>query len=221
MKYNPARPFHLNLDGTDLFVFGFANKIFNSSTWVLGRHASSEIIIIDPGDSAQTYLQPWMVKNKKKPAAVILTHEHFDHCNGFGFMSARHSFELIATETCHRDAAYPERNHSKYAEEVEAFSVVADKPVKITGLNTKTIDGISLTFLPTPGHTPSGMCIICGDAVFTGDTLLNGVPSPLKFRNSSRKEYEISLELLKTHLRSGTTIFPGHGDAFTWNLSNS
>ena len=68
---------------------------------------------------------------------------------------------------------------------------------------------------PNPRHPRSNVvCIFTNNALFTGDTLLNNTKTPLTFPHSNRKDYANSLQKLKTLIKPGTTIYPGHGEVF-------
>jgi len=76
------------------------------------------------------------------------------------------------------------------------------------------LEGTGFTFISTPGHSPGSVCIFTKDAVFTGDTLLNNTKTPLTFPHSNRNDYANSIQKLKTLLKPGITVYPGHGEAF-------
>ena len=74
----------------------------------------------------------------------------------------------------------------------------------------------SLTFrvMETPGHTPGGVTLICGDALFTGDTLFAGSCGRTDFAGGSM---EVELQSLAkiAALPGDYEVYPGHMDCST------
>lgn len=67
----------------------------------------------------------------------------------------------------------------------------------------------SISIIHTPGHTPDSICILAGDALFTGDTLFVGKVGGTWSEADARLEYRFLHERLMT-LPSDTNVFPGH-----------
>ena len=74
----------------------------------------------------------------------------------------------------------------------------------------------NLTFrvMETPGHTPGGVTLICGDALFTGDTLFAGSCGRTDFAGGSM---EVELQSLAkiAALPGDYEVYPGHMDCST------
>ena len=83
---------------------------------------------------------------------VIDTHTHADHFSGARTLGKR----LGALVVMHRDspAAYPD--------------------LRLDDGDQLAVGDLRLMALHTPGHTRDSMCLVAGDRVFTGDTLLIG-----------------------------------------------
>lgn len=218
MNYTDQNPYKacFKASGADFLVYGFTNKVFTSSTWVIENQATNEVVIVDPGDSANNIVHQLLSASNRQAKAIILTHEHFDHCSGVNYLAELYSPGLIATADCHKNIAIPGRNHSLYYEGLQTFSIKHPAPGIIETETNILLAGIPFTFIPTPGHTPGSLCIIAGNAAFTGDTFMENTPTPLKFHNSNRQHYNESLRRLKEIFTPGTTIFPGHGAAFNY-----
>lgn len=201
---------------TVFFIYGFTNEVFTSTTWLIVNTALASSIIIDPGSSAIPEVVPFLEKNNIKPEAVVLTHEHFDHCLGVNPLAEIYDFKLIATRACIENIAIPARNHSLYYDGCEVFSIKHSNTQSLSGETKIELAGISFLCVPTPGHTPGGMCVLAQKAAFTGDTVLNNIPTPLNFRNSNKAHYKQSIARLKELLHDGTSIYPGHGEPFIY-----
>ena len=68
--------------------------------------------------------------------------------------------------------------------------------------------------LATPGHTRGGVCYLCGNALFTGDTLFRLSCGRTDFPGGSSTEMRASLQRLAA-LAGDYTVYPGHGQAST------
>ena len=73
---------------------------------------------------------------------------------------------------------------------------------------------LDIQVLHTPGHTPGGVCLLVGDALFTGDTLFQGSMGRIDFGGGSYEDIMASLARL-AHLPGDFRVLPGHMDAST------
>lgn len=177
---------------------------------------NNEAAIIDVGDIGTCFFINWFQQNNKTLRWVILTHEHSDHCVGVNALFKELPFKLICSPACAANIANKKQNFSLYLEEIETFEITM--PVqKASEAETLTLGGHTFTFIDTPGHSPGSMCIKLANHFFTGDTLLPEIKTPLNFPHSNRNEYQLSLNKLSVILENGMRLYPGHGDAFTFN----
>ena len=73
-----------------------------------------------------------------------------------------------------------------------------------------SLAGLTLNVLHTPGHTPGSVCLICQDALFSGDTLFAGSCGRTDFPLGSWEQLSASLARLNS-LEKDYTVYPGHG----------
>jgi glyoxylase-like metal-dependent hydrolase (beta-lactamase superfamily II) len=71
------------------------------------------------------------------------------------------------------------------------------------------LGNLRLEILHTPGHTPDSICLLVGDALFTGDTLFVGKVGGTDLGDGARTEYD-SLHRVLLKLPDETRIYPGH-----------
>lgn len=68
----------------------------------------------------------------------------------------------------------------------------------------------TLTVMATPGHTPGSLCLLVGNHLFTGDTLLaGGIGKQAPDTDLRRQMMSIGNRILA--LPPSTAIYPGHG----------
>ena len=68
-----------------------------------------------------------------------------------------------------------------------------------------------LQVLHTPGHTPGGICLLCGSDLITGDTLFVGGLGRTDFPGGSHQELMDSIKTKLLVLPDETVVWPGHG----------
>lgn len=196
-------------------IHQFVNPHRLSNTYALELD-SNEVLLVDVGNFDTTDFLKWLVKENKTLTHVLLTHEHADHCCGLDALNETNPFQLICTSKCAQNIQNSRQNFSYYLEEIPTFEVVLTDVLIINDYDVMTIGGQLFTFIATPGHSPGGMCILADDLLFTGDTILNGIKSPLTFPHSNRKDYQNSIEKIKTILKPGMKIYPGHDSSFSF-----
>ena len=158
-------------------------------------------IVIDPGYEPDTILRALETLGLELKA-IVLTHGHFDHVGAVR--------ELVAETGC----------------EVYIHAAEGTLPPMMTagelyftrtygeGDTISPIDGVELTVLHTPGHTPGSVCLLWGDQMFSGDTLFAGSCGRVDFPGGSPQEMLKSLRRLAS-LQADYRVHPGHGESTT------
>ena len=196
-------------------ITALKSSLLNSSTYLIDPNPEC-LIIIDPGDPDISELLIHISRKNRKNIKVLLTHEHADHCAGLSPLYEVEKIELVCTRKIAHNLADSKLNLSKYLPNIEAFEV--NLPVTIAAdAEIIKVCNFDFTFIETPGHSPGSSCIFFNNSVFTGDTILNNTKTPLNLPLSDKNLYMHSIQKLEKLLRSGMTIYPGHGEPFTWN----
>jgi glyoxylase-like metal-dependent hydrolase (beta-lactamase superfamily II) len=68
-----------------------------------------------------------------------------------------------------------------------------------------------LQVIHTPGHTPGGICLLCGQDLLTGDTLFVGGIGRTDFPGGSHQQLMNSIKDRLMVLPDDTIVWPGHG----------
>ena len=74
--------------------------------------------------------------------------------------------------------------------------------------------GLRFEVLGTPGHTPGGVTLRCGEALFTGDTLFKGSCGRADLPGGDMEEELRSLKKICA-LPGEYEVYPGHMDPTT------
>lgn len=198
-----------------LKVHRIENRHLTSNTFVIQTLSSNDCLIVDPGAEDNQDLNDYMLAHGLSPSHVFLTHEHFDHIWGVNGLRDQYQFHLVATSLCSEYITDRRKNMSLYYNQVgfelkPANMVVEDTAYRMFWNN------IELEFIATPGHSEASMCILIGDNLFTGDTLIKDKKTVTKLPGGSREKLANSLLLLERRFRnSDVLIHGGHGDCFS------
>ena len=172
--------------------------------YVVTNEATLESVVIDPGDEANTILD-YLESNKLKCVAIMLTHGHFDHVGAVDAVAEGTGATVYMNEL--DDAKRHQNNHSSYT--------LRDGGIYYSDGDVIDAAGLSFHIIATPGHTPGGVVIACGDRLFSGDTLFAGSCGRVDLPGGSAADMQRSLALVADlPLPDETTVYPGH-ESFT------
>ena len=141
---------------------------------------------------------------------VMLTHGHYDHIYGLNILLTMYpSMAIFTNEAGKEELLSDKRNFSKYIND----PFILQKPENVIlvedGQGIDLFDGIQAVPVFTPGHSPSCVTWVIGDAVFTGDSYIPGVKTVTNFPLSNRAQSAAS-ELIIKDLISHRDVYPGH-----------
>ena len=157
--------------------------------------------VIDPGDESNTIID-YIEDNKLSCKAILITHAHFDHVSAVNAMLEATGAELYM---CEKDLELAKTGASGRFTPPENTHFYKDgDEVKVAGLTFKVME--------TPGHTPGGVTLICGDALFTGDTLFRGSCGRTDLPGGDMRAELRSLKRIAS-LEGDYEVYPGHAES--------
>ena len=157
---------------------------------------SDTCVLVDPGFDAEQILDT-VRSHGKTVEAVFLTHGHFDHIGGVKEIARQTGCKVYIHQA---DLGLPSQ--------LTVGTVPATD--HYTEGDTVTAAGLTFTVMHTPGHTPGGVCLLCENAMFAGDTLFAGTCGRTDLPGSSPKQMRESLARL-AKLEEDYRVLPGHG----------
>lgn len=179
---------------------------YQTNTYIVENE--SHCAIIDPGYDPKTILD-FLSKRGLTADAVLLTHGHFDHVGAVETIVKETGCALWMSE---RDWSqkrnlltaklYPIANcdftEVQFCEDGEAIRAA----------------GLTFAVLESPGHTWGSVCYLCGEAMFSGDTLFAGSCGRTDLPGGDWDTIAESLQRL-CELEGNYTVYPGHGNSTT------
>ena len=159
-------------------------------------------VIVDPGAEANKIIN----KAKELGAKVkyiLLTHGHFDHIGAADDVKRAFPQSQIVIMKEDEDIC---RNPSL----VGGDNVTADPDMLVSDGDVIKVAELSFKYMATPGHTKGSAIIICGDCIFSGDTLMSRTCGRTDLYGGSTKEIRASLKKIGA-LEGDYKIYPGHG----------
>ena len=168
-------------------------------------------IAVDIGGDSERFLSFLKSKNLTL-AKILLTHGHFDHIGGVEAVRKATGAEVFV----HADDAKMLQSEadSLYTYiQLGKFNPVSEYIAVEEGFCITEGDCI-IRLISTPGHSAGSVCYVCGNAMFTGDTLFCGSIGRTDFPGSSTADMKNSLEKLY-RINEDCLLFPGHGESST------
>lgn len=175
---------------------------YQTNCYFVWDETTMDCAVIDPGyepETIATYLQ----KKQLRCKAILLTHGHFDHVG--------------AVRALANMLRVPVWIHEK---ELDLPAQLTNGPLYFTDNyaegDTVSVGALQFQVLETPGHTMGSVCLLCGDLMFSGDTLFSGSCG----RTDLGGDMMTILRSLKRlgELEINCAVLPGHGPGSTLAL---
>lgn len=183
-------------------------KIYKIETNALGENCyivsdGQNAAVIDPGGCADEIIKKCEGLNV---CAILLTHGHFDHILAVNDLKKVFSAPVYI----HKNDASCLSDTGKSMAAFFGFSHEKTKYDKTYGEGDTVAAGNMLFHvLETPGHSPGSVCLLCGRALFSGDTLFHMTIG--RYEPKDEKTIFASVKRLM-ELPDDTHVFPGHGE---------
>lgn len=159
-------------------------------------------LVIDPGGAPETVANACRELGMT-PAAILLTHGHFDHVGGVeGLLKTYPGLPVYAHPGDFAPAFAPS---DLFPLDPALFS----SRKELRDNETLSLAGIQLQVLYTPGHSKGSVVFRAEDCLFTGDTLFCGSMGRTDFPGGSVGEMIASLKRLG-ELEGDCKVYPGH-----------
>lgn len=154
-------------------------------------------IIVDAAAAPQTYLDALQAEQAQL-THILLTHGHYDHVGAVAALRKATGCKVYMDPV---DAAGNQM--------LPLTRDLVDENWPANG--ELKIDELTFKIYHTPGHTPGGVCLLCGELLFSGDTLFAGSCGRTDFPGGSMQQMQQSLSLLaELPIPDTVQVLPGH-----------
>ena len=185
-------------------VYKIEPKGFASNTFAVTGDGKNAVLI----DCAQQRVIEECAKLGLKPAAVLLTHGHYDHIGGCALLAEK-GVPIYCSEEEGRHIFSPE------------YLAMCGNIIQPFRVNATLRDGDSISFagvafkvIATPGHTSGGVCYLAGGSLFTGDTLFCRSVGRTDLPTGDFTQLSASVKKLYA-LKGDYTVYCGHEEETT------
>lgn len=185
----------------------------STNCYLIYHQSTREAVVVDPADNA-AYILNKCRELAVKPAAILLTHGHFDHilavkdiCRAFlcKVYAGREEDRLLQDSSLNLSGSMGS----------EQMSVEADVLVKDGDM--LSLIGFEWKVLETPGHTAGSVCyyVESEQVLFSGDTLFANSLGRTDLPTGDMGAILRSIKEKLLLLPEDTMVYPGHGEATT------
>lgn len=174
-----------------------------TNCYVVSDENTKDCAVIDPGDECGAIMD-YLESEGLTCRCIMLTHAHFDHVGAVPELTEETGAPLYMSE---KDNGVAIGSGSERFVAPEGTKFYKDGDVV-------AVSSLRFRVLETPGHTPGCVCLICGDAIFSGDTLFRDSCGRTDFAASSTDDMLVSLRRI-AELPGDYEVFPGHMSATT------
>lgn len=176
---------------------------YKTNCYLVADPETRDCAVVDPGAQVHTILQA-LDEDGLRLQAILLTHAHFDH---FGAMWPLYDRRRAPVYVCEKDLA-PIVNIGP-----QRFCPPPDTHFISDG-ERFMVGSLEFQVITCPGHTPGSVAFLCGDLLFSGDTLFHMECGCTSSACGSIPDMTASLAKLRA-LPGDYKLLPGHMDAST------
>ena len=178
--------------------------VLGANNYLLTDDRSGEAALIDCSSDKEDMIHFIEGANLKY---ILLTHGHFDHCDGVKGIAERTGAKIVIAEADHKMSADTTANVSRlFGDGWIAYTpdlLIHDGDILHLGEE-------EIKVIATPGHTPGSVCYLAGNHLFTGDTIMVGGYGRTDFPGGNQDQLVSSLMKIIPFTKNNN-FYPGHG----------
>jgi glyoxylase-like metal-dependent hydrolase (beta-lactamase superfamily II) len=195
-----------------IHVESTADGRFGTNSYLVHDEATGDAVVIDANLEPELILD-LIQQRGARVRAILLTHTDIDHVGGLARLRQELGEVPIAVHDAERETVTTGRALRREfpAGQLPAF----DNVEALVPGEAYRVGSLEFEVLHTPGHSPGGVTLKIGNALFTGDALFAGSIGRSDFANS---DGEALLRGIRDELLTQPDdylVFSGHGPVST------
>lgn len=152
----------------------------------------------------------YISQNNLKVTHILLTHGHYDHIGSVNELAEKLGATIVGGAQEMAVFTDPALNVSQFV----GAPIIVHPDVLVNEGDVIKVGDLEYSVLLTPGHTQGSICFVCGDTIFSGDTLFEGSCGRTDLPTGNWQEIMASLKKLAA-LPGDYKVYSGHGPATT------
>lgn len=170
---------------------------------------TKKAVIIDPGADGKRIYR-WVLEKGLKVEYILITHGHVDHIGAVDDLRELLGDVLVGI---HVDDAEMLTDARKNLSSYVGQGIALKKADLLLQDGQELVIGQErIKVISTPGHSPGGVCFLCSEGLFSGDTLFAGSIGRTDFPGGSMNQLLDGVKKKLLILPENTRVFPGHGE---------
>ncbi|GAA2498023.1 MBL fold metallo-hydrolase [Winogradskya humida] len=210
-----------------MLVTGFPAAALGTNCYVLATGPGEQALIVDPGIGVIDQLDEVLAKHRLQPAAVLLTHGHFDHTFSVAPVCGARGITAYVHPADREMLADPMKGMGMSLDQMLGGRFTYTEPDDVAELTdgaTMSLAGLEITVDHAPGHTGgsvifrvpgSGTSWEAEQICLTGDVLFAGSIGRTDLPGGNTSVMMTSLREKILPLADDTVVLPGHGSETT------
>lgn len=172
------------------------------------------LLIVDPGAESEKIIQQ-IQQLQRKPAAILLTHTHWDHIGAVDALREQYHIPLYVSPLESDWLQDPVKNLSGLGRHDDIPDIIVKPADHLFELKDYTLGDMTFTVVATPGHSIGSVSFIFDDFVVSGDALFRGSIGRTDLPTGNSEQLLDSIRTQLFTLPQQMPVYPGHGDATT------
>lgn len=177
-----------------------------NDTYLVTEEKTGDYAVIDPSENNRKLFEELQKREKGKLKYIFATHGHFDHVTDM--QAVKDSF---GGQTVIHSADAPMLSEGRNLG--SRNRCVPD--ILVSGGERMAMGDLTFEIIHTPGHTKGGICIRCGEYLFTGDTLFHDDVGRTDIAGGSEEELRHSIKVVLGAITEDLQVLPGHEEPST------
>ncbi|MBO1307044.1 MBL fold metallo-hydrolase [Enterococcus sp. 669A] len=172
------------------------------------------LLIVDPGSEGDRIAKK-IEQTGRKPAAILLTHTHYDHIGAVEQLRNLYHVPVYVSALEQEWLGNPVYNLSGLGSHQDMPDLIVQPAEYEFELKSYDIGGMTFEVVPTPGHSIGSVSFIFDDFVVVGDALFRGSIGRTDLYTGDMQQLLYSIKTYLFTLPRELPAYPGHGEATT------